>query len=448
MTKNQSISDKQYSNNNYHYQLPVTNQLSNLNQNVISNNDINNNETQQLPSLSSFHSDVHVHFNFANIQTKLKVNQPGDIYEQEADRMADQVMRTPELSIQRRTDEEEKEGDILHAKPVDGTRVTDGTGVSETLPIIQDVLCSPGQPLDSSIRQIMESRFGHDFSQVRVHTDRQAIESALAVGARAYTVGQDVIFGTGQYTKTHEGQRLIAHELTHVVQQRALRSSNMLQREIIYGSGYPRPYKSDENEIRNAEAKNWSPASIDFTASVKSSGGGKGIDTFRGLLDYIEGRQQGSISELGLLGHSNRKYFGLSGTVRGSDVNFKKEGLIGQQSIKDNLQIINSKQLHNRFADNTKIILYGCKAGTGIDLLDSISQAFKVCVQGFKNEIDFCFNWKPPTGENRHITSRGRINYSPEDPTDPFGLRPEKTCDRYLVDVRQLSPDQESCKGI
>ena len=345
--------------------------------------------------------------------------------------MADQLMRTPELGVQRRIDEKEKEGDLLHAKPVNGTRVTDGTGVSETLPILQDMLRSPGQPLDSSIREIMESRFGHDFSQVRVHTDRQVIESALVVGARAYTVGQDVVFGTGQYTKTHEGQRLIAH-----VQQGALHSSNMLQREIIYGSGYPRPYKSDENEIRNAEAKNWSPASIDFTASVKSSGGGKGIDTFNGLLDYIDDRQQGSISELGLLGHSNSKYFGLSGTVRGSDVNFKKEGLIGQQSIKDNLQIINSKQLHNRFADNTKIILYGCKAGTGIDLLDSISQALKVCIQGFKNEIDFCFNWKPIEGENRRITSSGRINYSLEDPTDPFGLRPEKTCDRYLVDVR------------
>jgi hypothetical protein len=88
--------------------------------------------------------------------------------------------------------------------------------------IVKDVLRSPGQPLDQSTRALMEQRFGHDFSQVRVHTDARASDSADAVNARAYTVGRDVAFGRHEYAPgSVEGQRLLAHELTHVVQQGA-----------------------------------------------------------------------------------------------------------------------------------------------------------------------------------------------------------------------------------
>jgi hypothetical protein len=81
-------------------------------------------------------------------------------------------------------------------------------------------LRSSGQPLDASTRAFMESRFQHDFSTVRVHTDARAAESAQAVNALAYTVGQDVVFGAGQFAPaTRTGQKLLAHELTHVVQQ-------------------------------------------------------------------------------------------------------------------------------------------------------------------------------------------------------------------------------------
>lgn len=91
---------------------------------------------------------------------------------------------------------------------------------NEVPPIVQDVLSSSGQPLNSDARDFMEPRFGHDFSQVRVHTDERAVESAEAVNALAYTVGQDVVFGQGQYApETSEGKKLLAHELTHVVQQ-------------------------------------------------------------------------------------------------------------------------------------------------------------------------------------------------------------------------------------
>jgi len=93
-------------------------------------------------------------------------------------------------------------------------------------PAVQAVLRSPGRPLDSATRAFMEPRFGRDFSRVWIHTGVQAAESARAVNAAAYTVGPHVVFGEGRYTPyTSAGQRLIAHELTHTIQQRGDASS-------------------------------------------------------------------------------------------------------------------------------------------------------------------------------------------------------------------------------
>jgi hypothetical protein len=86
-------------------------------------------------------------------------------------------------------------------------------------PLVHEVLRAPGSPLDGGARAFFEPRFGHDFS--RVHTDARAAESAEAVEALAYTVGQHIVFGAGQYQPdTREGRRLLAHELAHTVQQR------------------------------------------------------------------------------------------------------------------------------------------------------------------------------------------------------------------------------------
>lgn len=99
-------------------------------------------------------------------------------------------------------------------------RATNPAAPATVPPIVHDVLRSPGQPLDAATRAFMEPRFGHDFSNVRVHTDTTAAESARAVNALAYTVGPNVVFDTGQYTpEASEGKRLLAHELAHVVQQ-------------------------------------------------------------------------------------------------------------------------------------------------------------------------------------------------------------------------------------
>lgn len=95
-----------------------------------------------------------------------------------------------------------------------------GQGPETAPPIVHDVLRSPGRPLDDATRGFMESRFNHDFSGVRVHTDGRAAESARAVNALAYTVGNHVAFGAGQYAPgTSGGRSLLAHELAHTVQQ-------------------------------------------------------------------------------------------------------------------------------------------------------------------------------------------------------------------------------------
>jgi hypothetical protein len=100
--------------------------------------------------------------------------------------------------------------------------LSDPSSVSEVPPIVHEVLLSPGQPLDAETRAFVEPGFGYDFSDVRLHTDNRAAESARAVNAVAYTVGADIVFQSHRYSpKTEEGQKLLAHELAHVMQQRA-----------------------------------------------------------------------------------------------------------------------------------------------------------------------------------------------------------------------------------
>ena len=87
-------------------------------------------------------------------------------------------------------------------------------------PVVHDALRSPGVPLDAQTRAFFESRFGHDFSRIRLHTDAKAAASARAVDAQAYTVGFDVVFGAGRYApRTTAGAQLVAHELAHAMQQ-------------------------------------------------------------------------------------------------------------------------------------------------------------------------------------------------------------------------------------
>jgi hypothetical protein len=158
------------------------------------------------------------------------VNKAGDQYEQEADRVAERVMRMPESVprtsssgssvLQRKcaecTEEEEKNNALARKE----SGASDSVAGSAAPPIVHEVLRSPGQPLDAATRAFFEPRFGHDFSNVRIHTDGQAAASARAVNALAYTAGQHVVFEARAYRhETDAGRKLLAHELTHTIQQ-------------------------------------------------------------------------------------------------------------------------------------------------------------------------------------------------------------------------------------
>ncbi len=180
------------------------------------------------------------------IQAKLVVNRPGDRYEQEADDVAEQVMRQPEdehhtcacggsAGADGSCDECEKtssgsaSGEALQRQPS-----SRGAAGGEAPASVHTTLSAPGQPLEHSTRRFMENRFGVDFSAIRIHADRAAETSARAVGARAYTVGRDIVFGSGEFVPhSAAGRLLLAHELTHTIQQTgsAAPPIGMLQRQ-------------------------------------------------------------------------------------------------------------------------------------------------------------------------------------------------------------------------
>ena len=134
-----------------------------------------------------------------------------------------------------------------------------GEATTDTAPpVVHDVLQSAGQPLDAGTRAFMEQRFGHDFGQVRVHTDARAAQSAQAVSANAYTVGHNIVFGVGRFApETHEGRRLIAHELTHVVQQSSINGSRV--RESDRRRGLPSLSTTSEVHVQRGPSDPESP---------------------------------------------------------------------------------------------------------------------------------------------------------------------------------------------
>ncbi len=155
------------------------------------------------------------------IQAKLKIDQPGDKYEQEADRVADLVMRSHEPTIHPK-----------HQITPLVQRQAESSGVARG-----DLgLKGTGQPLPAATRDHFEAHFGQNFGAVRVHSDASGADAARKLNARAFTLGRQVVFGAGEYTPaTREGKRLLAHELVHVVQQGGPRPQH-LQRQPIPGS--------------------------------------------------------------------------------------------------------------------------------------------------------------------------------------------------------------------
>lgn len=193
------------------------------------------------------------------IQAKLQVGKANDRYEQEADRVADRVMRMPEPA---RADADTH----LQAEAIVQTRVASSQAGSAEVPsLVHDVLRAPGQPLDSAVRHFMEPRFGHNFADVKVHANQKAAESARSIGARAYAVGQNIVVSPENFSPhSRSGQRLLAHELTHVVQQSEGRSSfhfPTLQRQSFGEPQLEFPDPRDPTISSAPKGKAWTGAS-------------------------------------------------------------------------------------------------------------------------------------------------------------------------------------------
>jgi len=162
------------------------------------------------------------------LQTKLQIGEVGDRYEQEADRVADRIMQMPisEVPLNSSVEQLQRQNRSDIGEPNQQSRVGSAASDSRTVQFIDSILGSNGQPLDSKSLDFMELRFGKDFSHVRIHTGIQADESASAFRAKAYTLGNHIVFADGQYQpNTAYGQHLLAHELTHTLQQSPSTSS-------------------------------------------------------------------------------------------------------------------------------------------------------------------------------------------------------------------------------
>jgi hypothetical protein len=212
----------------------------------------------------------------ARIQPKLKINAPGDRFEQEADRVAEQVMRMPEPLVQRKPQwapptqsnpfaiqrmcdacaKDEKE--TLQAKSAGNTGGMVAPGIAQQIQNSR----GGGKPMDPGTRTFMESRFGTDFGKVRIHADKNAALFNQRLQARAFTFGRDVYFNQGHYSPCSvEGRRLLAHELVHVVQQGAESNLSTIQRKLnsetpqdeLYGP--PLPDRLSISSATNNEGK-------------------------------------------------------------------------------------------------------------------------------------------------------------------------------------------------
>lgn len=208
-----------------------------------------------------------------DLQTKLSVNKPGDSYEQEADRVADHILTTPAQSV------------VSGSPPRIQRFMGKPNGQTKPAPVsVDQTLRSSGRPLEPALRQDMERRFGHNFSRVQVHSDAAAERSTRDLEANAYTIGHHIAFAAGRFAPdTREGRRLIAHELTHVVQQAA-------------GVGGPGPLGSVVRVQRDTEKTPLQPVAhlavlVDYFLSQYYRRSGmlwniKGVA--KGLDDYLE----------------------------------------------------------------------------------------------------------------------------------------------------------------
>ncbi|MBO7743583.1 DUF4157 domain-containing protein [Paenibacillus sp. MWE-103] len=249
------------------------------------------------------------------IQTKLTVSQPGDPYEREADRVAEQVMRMPATNtssdytsvnrvplVQRKCAACESEEDVVlsrfpnghvQAQPQLSGRYdgSSATNLSSSMENRIGSLEGGGSPLSRQSRSFFENRMGWDFGNVRVHTDAEAARTSQLLQARAFTVGGNIAFAPGEYQPaTPEGDRLLAHELTHVIQQ-TKGSNRQVQRDFFDDvseslSVIEEGATSAWDAVSSAAGETWDAATgaaSEAMEAVSEAGEGSATDVVLGL---------------------------------------------------------------------------------------------------------------------------------------------------------------------
>lgn len=175
------------------------------------------------------------------LQTKMTVGSADDAYEREADDVAKQVVESlvddGKADVQRQVEEEEE----LQMKPLQGQISASGGEVDAELERSIDQMKGNGSPIADGVRAPMEEAFGSDFSGVRVHSNKDADAMNRQMGARAFTTGQDIFIRQGDYKPASpSGRELLAHELTHVVQQGGSQPLQTLREDSIQRAIIPR----------------------------------------------------------------------------------------------------------------------------------------------------------------------------------------------------------------
>lgn len=380
------------------------------------------------------------------LQRKLAIGASNDPLEQEADRVADQVMAAPTPS----------KTSVAAPRGIQRFTGTASEGTGSAPASVNTVITGSGRPLDPTLRQNMESRFGHDFSQVRVHTGGAAEQSARDMNAHAYTVGHNIVFGEGQFSPdTPLGRRLIAHELTHVVQQsrpekggsfhndekidssaistnsRTIRRQKRKKTQaagkqiVIIANGYP-GYSSEKKEIEDSQKGLWLPSTSDFkttaTDTQKSIQGASVADEFFGALQSVGGK----IKRVIFIGHGNTSGLGLSG----KPMSWFEKGL--DQSDLTRWQNSIDTDIKPKFVEGATLDIYACNVAAGGTFIKALAQSLGICVRGFPGPVYWCLGNKDGA-----VTSRGRIASSI--------VKTDHTCKGWHKGANKLAPPDKIC---
>lgn len=281
----------------------------------------------------------------------------------------------------------------LHAPPKSAPSVLKplfkretGAQVVDDGEAIEAGLRSPGQPLGPEIRNFMESRFGHDFSKVKVHADAGARTSARALNALAFTVGNDIVFGAGQYApSTSHGRTLVAHELTHVLQQQTAGHLS-LQRQTpatsaAPASAVPPAPRKDYVFIMGADRPGsgnpfYTEALRYYRAHVSQATFVTDQRSLADVLSYIHANISGPIGNVYIVSHANEDgtlSFGLNSADQNAhvDVSELRNAIHPAGSSQSTLSDVSGQ-----IDDQTRIHIKGCDIGRTQAMVELLDEAF------------------------------------------------------------------------